>query len=591
MRLILMIVLGFATWHGSAQAKTTREAAQAGIDYLSEATPAWQEQHQCFGCHVQAVTMHALSMAKRNQYNVDAKVMRSVLAGLTTVKGGTQSQHGLSHSRGAEQGEAKSYGGSALAFYDQHVYQDAQDDLIKSARALLKFQKKDGSVHPEVARFPVSPGAIHTTYMAIQTWRQAYARTADDEWRVPLRKSELWLKKRALNLTDGVKPQSIQDLNFSLLGLLEAGTSQRAKSVRLLEKAIGEYQNKDGGFGFRKGEASNAYATGQTLFAFRTLGLSDTHNNVRRASAWLVGAQQANGAWSSGGRGKAEALWGVLGLVGVDVAQIDLVGIKSGERVEGDTILRASATSEKDIREMSVIIDDVPVFASKGSKLSYTLSPKTLKPGLHLVDVVAKTKHSSARRRIEIYTGDVFLTDVGSRFEEEGTRFSFRKLGQVKNNRVRLEIFDGKKRVHQSLSKGTISGAHNILWKGDKDALTKTLRARLSFIDDEKVRHVVEHTFTHDTLKAQRERLAQVQGRLAIDNNASAGNTEVELVDELGKVVQRQRTTRSGQYRFKNVKKNSKYKVRVRKKGFKSWSADVSTEKAENAASASLERE
>jgi len=44
-------------------------------------------------------------------------------------------------------------------------------------------------------------------------------------------------------------------------------------------------------------------------------------------------------------------------------------------------------------------------------------------------------------------------------------------------------------------------------------------------------------------------------------------NTEVELVDNDGNVVQRARTTRSGQYRFKNID-SGKYKVRVNKDGF-----------------------
>ena len=46
-------------------------------------------------------------------------------------------------------------------------------------------------------------------------------------------------------------------------------------------------------------------------------------------------------------------------------------------------------------------------------------------------------------------------------------------------------------------------------------------------------------------------------------------NTEVELVDEKGNVVQSTRSTSSGNYRFRNVDKKKKYKVRVKKKGYK----------------------
>lgn len=34
-----------------------RQAGHRGLSYLASASRAWTDQHQCFGCHVQAVTM------------------------------------------------------------------------------------------------------------------------------------------------------------------------------------------------------------------------------------------------------------------------------------------------------------------------------------------------------------------------------------------------------------------------------------------------------------------------------------------------------------------------------------------------------
>jgi squalene-hopene/tetraprenyl-beta-curcumene cyclase len=47
-----------------------------------------------------------------------------------------------------------------------------------------------------------------------------------------------------------------------------------------------------------------------------------------------------------------------------------------------------------------------------------------------------------------------------------------------------------------------------------------------------------------------------------------SANTELELVDEKGKVVQRVRTTESGRYLFKNVQ-GGNYKVRAKKDGWR----------------------
>jgi hypothetical protein len=47
-----------------------------------------------------------------------------------------------------------------------------------------------------------------------------------------------------------------------------------------------------------------------------------------------------------------------------------------------------------------------------------------------------------------------------------------------------------------------------------------------------------------------------------------AANTELELVDDKGNVVQRAHTTESGRYRFKNVS-GGEYRVRTKKEGWK----------------------
>ena len=97
-----------------------------------------------------------------------------------------------------------------------------------------------------------------------------------------------------------------------------------------------------------------------------------------------------------------------------------------------------------------------------------------------------------------------------------------------------------------------------------------------------KVRYTEEVLFTHDTWEAQRASTGDVAGAINFGDEGMV-NTEVELVDGDGRVVQRSVTTRSGQYRFQNVD-SGKYKVRVKKAGFKAWEADVKADKAAEAA-------
>src|SRR5262245_18359974 len=52
-----------------------RRAAQRGIAFLVRQAVAWQQQYACYGCHVQAVTVEALSVGVNHQYRVDRKAL------------------------------------------------------------------------------------------------------------------------------------------------------------------------------------------------------------------------------------------------------------------------------------------------------------------------------------------------------------------------------------------------------------------------------------------------------------------------------------------------------------------------------------
>ena len=77
------------TKQGDAKA---REAAHKGFTYLAAASIAWTKQNNCFGCHVQAVTMEALTAARHHQYDVDPKDLEAMVKALSmgVTAGGTR---------------------------------------------------------------------------------------------------------------------------------------------------------------------------------------------------------------------------------------------------------------------------------------------------------------------------------------------------------------------------------------------------------------------------------------------------------------------------------------------------------------------
>jgi hypothetical protein len=80
---------------------------------------------------------------------------------------------------------SRAFGGAAFARYDRTEDGALRDDLLAVATQLIEHQNPDGSVRNDDTRFPVVQGPLQATTQALQTWHQAYSRSADERWLGP----------------------------------------------------------------------------------------------------------------------------------------------------------------------------------------------------------------------------------------------------------------------------------------------------------------------------------------------------------------------------------------------------------------------
>jgi prenyltransferase beta subunit len=575
---------------------TVRKSAQRGIDFLARSTAAWQKQHQCYGCHVQAVTLEGLAVGKHHQYEVPSKELAVIVDGVLNSNGGARTGGGLSPNLFPR--TSRTFGGVAFARYDKYVDAKLRDDLHTLARTLLEYQQEDGSVKGDHESYPVTAGALQATYQALQTWRQVYARTADDAWLAPIRRAENFIARKAAGWEGNPRGVYLQDVNYALLGLTAAGASRSEAVAGKVAGYLLSQQNKDGGWGFTAG-TSDPFATGQTVYALRQAGFTEEDAPVARGIRWLVSKQKKDGGWGAGGSGKAEALWAVLGLVSVDVVSVAVTGLQDGEHVAPrQTVLVEARDNEgKGIQKVELLIDDHPVHSAPGGKLTYAWDTKGLKDGKHTVDVVATNARGQvSRRRLEVYAGNVFLTSLGSRFVGTQTELSARNIApKERSGRVQLSVKaseqkDGQPQpgaevftATQPSAQGPVTFTFTGKGKDGKALGTGRYFAEFSFVDDKgAVLQKEQLLFTYDTPENQFARYGEVGGGLSLANGQEAANAVVELVDEKGRVVQKTQSNEAGQFRFKSVDKGN-YKVRVRKEGFKDMEAPVSSAPATQA--------
>jgi hypothetical protein len=153
---------------------------------------------------------------------------------------------------------------------------------------LMSQELPDGSFKAEYIRVPLECGDIHLTAFAIRAI-QLYASPA----------KALQVKKLVMQTRDWLQkqnPSEQQEISFQLLGLQWSGGTEVAK--KSVTQKLLSMQNKDGGWSQLPTMQSDAYATGQALFAMAVVGTANEKRDAyERGIAYLLQTQEASGAW------------------------------------------------------------------------------------------------------------------------------------------------------------------------------------------------------------------------------------------------------------------------------------------------------
>jgi ankyrin repeat protein len=102
-----------------------------------------------------------------------------------------------------------------------------------------------------------------------------------------IRDAAQWLVK--------TKPVSTEDAAFRLMGLIWAGVPPSSQTEAIRDLAL--MQKRDGGWGQLPNYDSDAYSTGEALFALREAGAEMSNIQIQRALKFLLSSQERNGAW------------------------------------------------------------------------------------------------------------------------------------------------------------------------------------------------------------------------------------------------------------------------------------------------------
>ncbi len=289
-----------------------REAAQRGLEWLQQSAVNWSSD--CFGCHVHAQALMGQAVALEQGYRVSMPAMRALtdfMRKKQTPEGTLGSNHVWTSAVFAAMG---------FAYAAEASGRTSDPELFKTIDYLLRIQAKDGGIPVEMSDPPVAQGAFMMTGNALVAFQWAAAHSRDPKYRQAAERALAWM---AAN-----EPVTTQDLVFKIVAVNHYGTQEQKRAAWPLAEALAAQQAADGGWKeISAMEGSNAFATGQVLYAFKQAGVSVRSEMFRRGVDYLLTTQvreptTAHGSWkaihtqSQHPADFAPTMWAVIGLAG-----------------------------------------------------------------------------------------------------------------------------------------------------------------------------------------------------------------------------------------------------------------------------------
>jgi hypothetical protein len=140
---------------------------------------------------------------------------------------------------------------------------------------------------PDGRRPPMNSGDLQTTALAIYSLKHFSPDGAKPDTDKALVRAVSWLEK--------IKPGTTQERAFHLMALVWAGAP--SKSIDRAAGALAAGQRSDGGWNQLHGMGTDAYATGQALYALHLAGMPATGGVYRNGVRYLLRTQHNDGSW------------------------------------------------------------------------------------------------------------------------------------------------------------------------------------------------------------------------------------------------------------------------------------------------------
>ncbi|MEO7651981.1 MAG: ankyrin repeat domain-containing protein [Bryobacteraceae bacterium] len=266
--------------------RTIREAVQTALVMLEKQSHNFIRIGGCNSCHSQDLPSAAAGIARHRGLPAPKAIPQ-----LPNAMNGSSAERLMDLN-------AVSVGSLGWELFDLGMNGAAPDFYTDGMIRLIKLmQTPEGNWRiNESRRPPMNAGDLQTTALAVFALKH-FSR--------PVEKAEAAKAiARAAAALENMLPANAQDRAFHLMGL--AWSNAPAASIERAAKTLASEQHGDGGWGQMASMGSDAYATGQSLFALNASGKVTTSDPVyQKGVKYLLGTQATDGTWHV----KTRSIW------------------------------------------------------------------------------------------------------------------------------------------------------------------------------------------------------------------------------------------------------------------------------------------
>jgi len=260
-----------------------RTAVERSLVLLQRSDAVFFNRTGCKSCHNQSLPAMALGLAEARGFRFDREdATRRTTVVVAAMKSQREKMLDMMDDEGPPLSGSYALAGLAAAGY-------APDGMTAAfVRNIAARKLTAGNWHPSGARPPIEYSDFSTTAFAIHAIRLYGAGPRSLEYEATVRAGRNWLL--------ATKPRYNDERVFQMLGLHWSGI--KAPVMRDLAAALLKEQKADGGWSQLTMLPSDAYATGQALYALNQAGgLSTGDPAYQRGVKFLRETQMQDGSW------------------------------------------------------------------------------------------------------------------------------------------------------------------------------------------------------------------------------------------------------------------------------------------------------